>query len=45
MACPTLWSGQLIHLGGRNQLLYYRDLKVSTLGQDYADSDSVWMRW
>ncbi len=26
-----IWSGQLIDLGGRNQLLYYRDLKVGTL--------------
>ena len=25
------WSKQLIDLGGRNQLLYYRDLKVGTL--------------
>lgn len=30
------WSGQLIDLGGRNQLLYYRDLKVGTL--DLADA-------
>ncbi len=31
------WSGQLIDFGGRNQLLYYRDLKVGTL--DLADAD------
>jgi very-short-patch-repair endonuclease len=33
------WSGQLIDLGGRNQLLYYRDLKVGTL--DLGDADPV----
>ncbi|MHB1710057.1 MAG: DUF4011 domain-containing protein [Acidimicrobiales bacterium] len=26
-----VWKGQLIDLGGRNTLLYYRDLKVGTL--------------
>lgn len=34
-----VWSGQLIDVGGRNQLLYYRDLKVGTL--DLADTDPV----
>src|SRR5664279_4753825 len=33
------WSGQLIDLGGRNQLLFYRDLKVGTL--DLADAAPV----
>jgi very-short-patch-repair endonuclease len=35
----STWSGQLIDLGGRNQLLYYRDLKVGTL--DLADANPV----
>ena len=26
-----VWTGQLVDLGGRNTLLYYRDLKVATL--------------
>jgi very-short-patch-repair endonuclease len=26
-----IWSGQLVDLGGRNTLLYYKDLKVGTL--------------
>ncbi len=26
-----IWEGQLVDLGGRNTLLYYRDLKVGTL--------------
>lgn len=26
-----IWVGQLVDLGGRNTLLYYRDLKVGTL--------------
>src|SRR5579875_1448726 len=26
-----VWTGQLVDLGGRNTLLYYRDLKVGTL--------------
>ena len=38
-AAVQTWSGQLIDLGGRNQLLYYRDLKVGTL--DLADADPV----
>ena len=33
------WRGQLIDLGGRNQLLYYRDLKVGTL--DLAGANEV----
>src|SRR5262249_29352685 len=33
------WRGQLINLDGRNQLLYYRDLKVGTLDlSDAADA-------
>ncbi len=31
-----MWSSQLIDLGGRNTLLYYRDLKVGTL--DLSDA-------
>lgn len=27
----TVWTGQLVDLGGRNTLLYYKDLKVGTL--------------
>ena len=38
-AAVKTWSGQLIDLGGRNQLLYYRDLKVGTL--DHSDADPV----
>lgn len=30
-AAVQTWTGHLIDLGGRNQLLYYRDLKVGTL--------------
>ena len=30
------WTGQLVDLTGRNNLLYYRDLKVGTLGLDRA---------
>ena len=26
-----VWAGQLVDMGGRNTLLYYRDLKVGTL--------------
>jgi very-short-patch-repair endonuclease len=33
------WRGQLIDLGGRNQLLHYRDLKVGTL--DLAGAHEV----
>jgi hypothetical protein len=32
-----VWTGQLIDLGGRNNLLYYRDLKQGTL--DLADAN------
>jgi very-short-patch-repair endonuclease/DNA polymerase III delta prime subunit len=35
-AAVKTWSGQLTDLGGRNQLLYYRDLKVGTL--DLSDA-------
>lgn len=35
------WKNQLINLGGRNQLLYYRDLKVGTLRLDEADPQST----
>lgn len=31
------WTGQLIDLGGRNTLLYYRDLKSGTLALEGAD--------
>jgi very-short-patch-repair endonuclease/DNA polymerase III delta prime subunit len=34
-----VWSSQLIDLGGRNTLLYYRDLKVGTL--DLTDASPV----
>src|SRR5208282_2282558 len=27
------WTGELVDLGGRNTLLYYRDLKQGTLGR------------
>lgn len=30
-AAVKVWTGQLIDLGGRNTLLYYRDLKAGTL--------------
>lgn len=33
----TQWKSQLIDVGGRNQLLYYRDLKVGTL--DLSDAE------
>lgn len=33
------WSTQLVDLSGRNQLLYYRDLKVGTL--DLGDADTL----
>lgn len=35
------WRGQLIDLGGRNQLLHYRDLKVGTLDLAGADPAAV----
>ena len=36
-----VWKGQLVDLGGRNTLLYYRDLKVGTLdlGPDFGAND------
>jgi hypothetical protein len=30
------WTGQLVDLTGRNNLLYFRDLKVGTLPLDAA---------
>ncbi|MEX2439725.1 MAG: AAA domain-containing protein [Actinomycetota bacterium] len=38
-----LWKGQLVDLGGRNTLLYFRDLRQGTLGldPDAADQDIV----
>ncbi|HEV8652715.1 MAG TPA: AAA domain-containing protein [Actinomycetes bacterium] len=33
----TAWTGQLVDPGGRNTLLYYRDLKQGTLDLDGAD--------
>jgi len=38
-AATQAWTGQLIDLGGRNTLLFYRDLKLGTL--DLAAGDSV----
>jgi uncharacterized protein DUF4011 len=38
-AAVRVWTGQLMDLGGRNTLLFYRDLRVGTL--DVADADSV----
>src|SRR3954469_756593 len=32
-----VWTGQLIDLGGRNTLLYYKDLKQGTLDLGLAD--------
>ncbi len=36
-AAVAVWTGQLIDLGGRNTLLYYKDLKQGTLALDDAD--------
>ena len=36
-AAVAVWTGQLVDLGGRNTLLYYRDLKQGTLALDEAD--------
>lgn len=36
-----MWAGQLIDLGGRNTLLYYRDLKVGTLDLTGANPDAL----
>ena len=36
-AAVAAWTGQLVDLGGRNTLLYYRDLKQGTLALDDAD--------
>ena len=38
-AATQAWTGQLIDLGGRNTLLFYRDLKLGTL--DLAAGDEV----
>jgi very-short-patch-repair endonuclease len=38
-AAVRVWTGQLMDLGGRNTLLFYRDLRVGTL--DVADADPV----
>lgn len=40
-AAVRTWSGQLIDLTGRNQLLYYRDLKVGTLDLGDAVPEAV----
>lgn len=40
-AAVGAWKGQLVDLGGRNTLLYYRDLKQGTLDLSNADSDAV----
>src|SRR5258706_144407 len=36
-----VWTGQLVDLGGRNTLLYYRDLKQGTLDLGQADAGAV----
>jgi hypothetical protein len=36
-AATQAWTGQLIDLGGRNTLLFYRDLKLGTLNLAAAD--------
>ena len=35
------WRSQLIDVSGRNQLLFYRDLKVGTLDLATADSTAL----
>lgn len=35
------WVNELIDLGGRNNLLHYRDLKTGTLGLDGADEEAL----
>src|SRR5688500_4714425 len=35
------WKGQLVDLGGRNTLLYYRDLKQGTLDLTSANPDAL----
>ncbi|WP_190248968.1 DUF4011 domain-containing protein, partial [Dactylosporangium sucinum] len=40
-AAARRWRSQLIDLGGRNTLLYYRDLRAGTLDLSAADSVAV----
>jgi hypothetical protein len=35
------WTGQLVDLGARNTLLYYRDLRQGTLDLGLAEVDQV----
>jgi hypothetical protein len=37
----TVWSGQLVDLGARNTLLYYKDLKVGTLDLGPGSAEQV----
>src|SRR6266540_7395589 len=36
------WTGQLVDLTGRNNLLYYRDLKVGTLPLDECQRQTIY---
>src|SRR3954452_13410249 len=36
------WTGQLVDLTGRNNLLYYRDLKVGTLPLDECQRQAIY---
>ena len=40
-AAVEVWTGQLIDLGGRNTLLYYKDLRQGTLALDRAEPVAV----
>lgn len=40
-AAAKRWAAELIDLGGRNTLLYYRDLKVGTLDLSEADGQTL----
>ena len=40
-AAIATWTGQLVDLGGRNTLLYYKDLKQGTLALDDGDADTL----
>jgi hypothetical protein len=40
-AAVEVWTGELIDLGGRNTLLYYKDLKSGTVSLDEADEVAV----
>ena len=40
-AAVQTWKSQLVNLGGRNTLLYYRDQKVGTLDLAQADQAAV----